>query len=69
MDFNKIRAICSPFRMALGAILIITGIILDNYWFFLGVIPLIAGAIKFCPLCTISGKCDLPQDGEKNESN
>ena len=71
MNFNKIRSFCSPFRILAGLALIATGIYLSNYWFFLGIIPVIAGATKFCPLCMISGKCDLPTDTkeEKNESN
>jgi len=71
MNFNAIRSFCSPFRIILGLTLIATGIYLSNYWFFLGIIPLIAGVTKFCPLCMISGKCDLPNEKkeEKNESN
>jgi len=70
MNFNKIRSFCSPFRIVLGLALIATGIYLSNYWFFLGIIPVIAGATKFCPLCMISGECDLPnKEEEKNESN
>ncbi len=59
MDFNKIRAFCSPFRIVLGLALIGYGIYSGNNWFFLGVIPLIAGFTKFCPLCIISKKCDV----------
>lgn len=59
MDFNKIRAFCSPFRIVLGLALIGYGIYSGNNWFFLGVIPLIAGLTKFCPLCIISKKCDV----------
>ena len=70
MNFNKIRSFCSPFRIIVGLALTATGIYLSNYWFFLGIIPVIAGATKFCPLCMISGKCDLPnKEEEKNESN
>ena len=59
MDFNKIRAFCSPFRIVLGVALIGYGIYSGNNLFFLGVIPLIAGVTKFCPLCIISKKCDV----------
>jgi hypothetical protein len=70
MNFNKIRSFCSTFRIVLGLALIATGIYLSNYWFFLGIIPVIAGVTKFCPLCIISGKCDSPnKEEEKNESN
>jgi len=59
MDFNKIRAFCSPFRIVLGLALIGYGFYSGNNWFFLGAIPLIAGLTKFCPLCIISKKCDV----------
>ncbi len=61
MNFNKIRSFCRGFRIILGLALIITGVITANYWFFLGVLPLVAGIANFCPLCIISKKCDLPQ--------
>jgi len=64
MDINKIRKFCRVFRIAVGLILIVAGIILSNYWFFLGVIPLVAGLTNFCPLCMITKKCDLPQNGD-----
>ncbi len=55
--FDKIRAFCRPFRIVLGLILIAIGFFIDNAWFYLGVIPLIAGLVDFCPVCIISKKC------------
>lgn len=62
--------------MAIGVALIATGIITGNPWFYLGIVPLIAGFTKFCPLCIITKKCDLLEadtkkedDETKNESN
>jgi hypothetical protein len=70
MDFNKIRKTCRPIRIVLGIALIITAIVTGINLFYLGVIPLIAGLVNFCPLCTITKKCDLHYDEEeKNESN
>jgi len=60
MDVNKIRSICRPIRIVLGSALIAYGIYSGNQWFYLGVIPLIAGLSNFCPLCIITKKCDLP---------
>jgi len=60
MDFNKIRSFCRPFRIVMGLALIGYGMSSGNQWFYLGVIPLIAGLSNFCPLCIISKKCDLP---------
>ena len=64
MDFNKIRKICRPIRIVLGITLIATGVITVNPWFYLGVIPLIAGLMNSCPLCIITKKCDLPETKE-----
>ncbi|WP_324171724.1 DUF2892 domain-containing protein [Sulfurimonas sp.] len=63
MDFNKIRKFCRVFRIFLGSALIVTGVITGSAWFFLGAIPLLAGILNFCPLCIISKKCDLPNQG------
>jgi len=64
MDFNKIRKTCRVIRIVVGLALITTGVITGNYWFYLGVLPLVAGIANFCPLCIFSKKCDLPQDSE-----
>ena len=64
MDFNKIRKFCRVFRIFIGLALIVTGVVTGIFWFFLGVIPLIAGIFNFCPLCVISKKCDLPESSE-----
>jgi hypothetical protein len=64
MDFNKIRKTCRVVRIVVGLALIAVGVITGNYWFYLGVLPLIAGIANFCPLCIFSKKCDLPQDTE-----
>ena len=55
--FDKIRTFCKPFRIVIGLVLIAIGFFIDNAWFYLGVIPLIAGLIDFCPVCIISKKC------------
>ncbi len=55
--FDKIRFICRPFRILIGLVLIATGFIIDNAWFYLGVVPLIVGLVDFCPVCIISKKC------------
>lgn len=70
MDYNKIRKFCRVFRIIIGLALIVTGVITGNYWFYLGILPLMAGLFNFCPLCIFSKKCDLPQNSESNnESN
>jgi len=64
MDFNKIRKVCRVVRIIVGLALIVTGIITGIKWFYLGLLPLIAGIANFCPLCIFSKKCDLPQETE-----
>ncbi len=61
---QKIRKFCRVFRIILGLALIATGVITGIVWFYLGAIPLVAGLLDFCPLCIITGKCDLPNKGE-----
>ncbi|MBA1433082.1 MAG: DUF2892 domain-containing protein [Epsilonproteobacteria bacterium] len=70
MNVNKIRKICRPIRIVLGLGLIAAGVVTGINWFYLGVIPLIAGIANFCPLCIITKQCDLPESSESNnESN
>ena len=64
MDFNKIRKVCRVVRIIVGLALIVTGVITGIKWFYLGLLPLIAGIANFCPLCIFSKKCDLPQETE-----
>ena len=59
MNVQKIRLICRPIRLVVGAALIAYAIYSGINWFFLGVIPFIAGIINFCPLCKITGECEL----------
>jgi predicted transporter len=59
MDVNKIRVVCRPIRIVLGLALIGAGVYTGINWFYLGVIPLIAGLSNFCPLCIITKKCDI----------
>lgn len=57
--FDKIKRFCRSFRVIFGVILIGIGLITGNAWFFLGIIPLIAGMTNFCPLCMITKKCSI----------
>ena len=59
MNIIKIRKACQPIRILAGAALIATGFFTGNYWFFLGIVPLIAGIVNFCPLCIITKKCEI----------
>jgi len=61
MNVNKIRAVCRPIRIVIGLAAIGYAVYSGNQWFYLGVIPLIAGLSNFCPLCIITKKCDIPE--------
>lgn len=62
--FEKIRNFCRTFRIILGLAILTIGFLLGDgtlslglWW--LGLLPLIAGLVNFCPICIISKKCDL----------
>ena len=55
--FDKFRNFCRKFRILVGVILIAIGFYTGIAWFYLGVLPLIAGLVDFCPTCMISKKC------------
>ncbi len=59
MNYDKIRKNCRVIRIVVGLALIITGVVTGNAWFYLGVLPLIAGILNFCPLCIITKKCSI----------
>ena len=59
MKYDKIRNFCKYFRMITGLALIVTALIISEPLFYLGVIPLLAGLINFCPLCIITKKCSI----------
>jgi hypothetical protein len=60
--YDKIRNFCVKFRIILGLAVLFTGFLLGegNFnlgWWYLGIVPLIAGLTNFCPICIISKKC------------
>jgi CHASE2 domain-containing sensor protein len=60
--YDKIRSFCRKFRIMLGVIVLAIGFLLGDGslnlgWWWLGLLPLIAGLIDFCPTCIISKKC------------
>ena len=38
-------------------IVVAIGFFIENPWFYLGIIPLVAGLADFCPVCIFSKKC------------
>lgn len=65
MNFSKLQKFCPNLRIVLGLILIAIAIYTGIHWFYLGIIPLVIGLTKFCPICLLTHKCDIPQYGEK----
>jgi len=60
--FDKIRSFCRAFRIIIGVTAIVIGYLLSDgtlawTWWYLGVLPLIAGILNFCPLCILTKKC------------
>jgi len=60
--YDKIRNFCRPFRILIGVVVLLIGFLLgdgslDLGWWYLGLLPLIAGLVDFCPTCIISKKC------------
>jgi hypothetical protein len=64
MSFSKFKSICRVVRILVGLALIVAGVVTGIYWFYLGVLPLLVGVVNVCPLCQITGKCDLPKNTE-----
>lgn len=61
-SFDKIRSFCRNFRIIIGLLALGIGFFLSEGslnigWWYLGLIPLIAGLTNFCPICIISKKC------------
>ena len=59
MNAKKIRSVCRPIRLIAGTALVAYAVYSGNNWFYLGLIPLIAGIINLCPICKITKQCDL----------
>lgn len=57
--FDKFKMFCRKFRILIGLVLIGIGFYTGNAWFYLGVIPLLAGLANFCPLCIFTKKCTI----------
>jgi len=63
--YDKIKLFCIKFRIVLGVVVLLLGFYFHNeesfynFWFLLGIIPLTAGLLKFCPLCLITKKCTI----------
>jgi hypothetical protein len=69
--YDKVRSFCRKFRIIVGVLILTIGFLLGDGslnlgWWWLGLLPLIAGIIDFCPTCIISKKC-TPKNLEENK--
>jgi len=62
--YDKIRGFCRSFRIILGLAVLFIGFLMGDgslnlgIWY-LGLLPLIAGIVNFCPICLITKKCTI----------
>ena len=62
MNVVKIRSFCRIVRVSIGAGLVGYALGSGNWWFYLGILPLAAGILNFCPLCLITKQCDINEN-------
>lgn len=65
----KMRKFCSPFRIVLGLALILGAVVTGIKFLYIGILPLVAGLINFCPACYFTKQCDLLGKDMKKEEN
>ena len=63
--YDKFKLFCIKFRIILGVVALVLGFYFVgegqtyNTLFLLGVVPITAGLLRFCPLCLITKKCTI----------
>lgn len=57
--FDIIKSVCKSVRIIVGIALISIAVFTGLNWFYLGVLPLVAGLINFCPICLTTKKCTI----------
>lgn len=45
----------SLIRVSLGALILIAGVLYESWWGVIGLVPLLTGAISWCPLYKVFG--------------
>lgn len=50
---KNVGYIDSIVRVFLGAVIVAIGLYFESYWGFIGLIPVISGAVSFCPIYRI----------------
>jgi hypothetical protein len=52
---KNVGNIDSIIRVILGTLIVGIGLYYNSYWGFIGLIPVISGAVSFCPVYKITG--------------
>lgn len=52
---KNVGYIDSIIRVVLGTLIVAIGLYYNSYWGFIGLIPVISGAISFCPVYRLLG--------------
>lgn len=52
-------------RVLIGAVIVASGLYLNNFWGLLGLIPLLSGALSFCPIYRILNTTTIRPDLER----
>lgn len=55
----------SILRVFIGAIFITFGLYFDSFWGFIGLIPVLSGALSYCPIYRILNTTTLSPDLER----
>ncbi len=50
-------------RIAVGALILLAGVLLQSWWGLLGLVILITGVVGFCPVYRLLGLSTIPETG------
>ena len=56
---HNVGGIDQILRIVLGVVICTIGVIYNNWWGLVGLIPLMTGTMSWCPLCNLMGLSSL----------
>ncbi|MCC5906161.1 MAG: DUF2892 domain-containing protein [Balneolaceae bacterium] len=62
---KNVGNIDSIIRVVLGTLIVAIGLYYNSYWGFIGLIPVISGAISFCPVYRLLGTSTMNPNLER----
>ena len=62
---KNVGYIDSIIRVVLGTLIVAIGLYYNSYWGFIGLIPVISGAISFCPVYRLLGTSTMNPNLER----